>query len=344
VADRTSMPAIATTLTPQPASRAARSARVALLLALLTAACHRGDVWSEGASCDRERPCRSRLTCVHGACRQIEPEPGQRCLASTPFGEPVRLPGVANHPGLSPDERFIYFGATRERDGYYDILTAARASPAEAFAAPAPVLSEAHPFDLYDPSVTADGLTLFMEGSAINFEIYTATRAAVGARFDAVQLLEGLAPAGAASNAGQGSPCVLPSGDVLYFHTELPDRSLEVVRSVRGGDGRFTPAVPLGGSINTPAWDGTPAVTPDELTLFFSSSREDGSAKGRLDIWLATRSSADAPFDAPVNVAELNTPMNEVPSWISPDACRLYFQRDEGLQAIYVAERQVVAP
>jgi hypothetical protein len=54
--------------------------------------------------------------------------------------------------------------------------------------------------------------------------------------------------------------------------------------------------------INTPAQDGCPIQSPDGLSLYIASNRPGG--KGGLDIWVATRASATAPWGAPQNLGE----------------------------------------
>jgi hypothetical protein len=61
---------------------------------------------------------------------------------------------------------------------------------------------------------------------------------------------------------------------------------------------------------NTAASDGCPAETRDGLRLFMASTRAGGF--GGIDIWVASRESADAPWVAPVNAGpEINTAANE---------------------------------
>jgi hypothetical protein len=54
--------------------------------------------------------------------------------------------------------------------------------------------------------------------------------------------------------------------------------------------------------INTPSVDGCPIQSPDGLSLYMASNRPGG--KGGLDVWVATRASASAPWGAPQNLGE----------------------------------------
>ena len=83
-------------------------------------------------------------------------------------------------------------------------------------------------------------------------------------------------------------------------------------------------------SLTTSDAEFEPAVTPDELTILWASSRPDLGAKGGLDIFMATRSSVDASFVDVKNVAELNTGGDDIPSWISPDLCEIHVTQSAG--------------
>jgi Tol biopolymer transport system component len=63
-------------------------------------------------------------------------------------------------------------------------------------------------------------------------------------------------------------------------------------------------------AINTEFQDGCPASSKDGLKLYIASNRPNG--QGGLDIWVAERASANAPFGPPVNLGPpINTPANE---------------------------------
>jgi hypothetical protein len=93
--------------------------------------------------------------------------------------------------------------------------------------------------------------------------------------------------------------------------------------------------------LNSAAPDSSPTVTPDDLVIYFASQRMDGNAQGDYDIWTASRSSAMAPFNAPSNVAELNTSSAELVDFISRDGCEIFFHtnRDGGTFKIYSATK-----
>jgi dipeptidyl aminopeptidase/acylaminoacyl peptidase len=88
----------------------------------------------------------------------------------------------------------------------------------------------------------------------------------------------------------------------------------------------------------------SPTLSPDELTLYFASSRTlETRCASMLDdeIWQANRATTADPFAHPRPIAELSTHRPEWPSWLSPDGCRLYFTRQSARSDadLYVAEK-----
>ena len=69
-----------------------------------------------------------------------------------------------------------------------------------------------------------------------------------------------------------------------------------------------------------------PAISPDDLTLYFVSDRPGGI--GENDLWKVTRETPDAPWGEPLNLGEqINTPGNELFPYVHPDGT-LYFSSD----------------
>ena len=111
--------------------------------------------------------------------------------------------------------------------------------------------------------------------------------------------------------------------------------------------------------LNTPSLDGCPIQSPDGLSLYMASNRPGG--KGGLDIWVATRASATAPWGAPENLGEpvnsaaddfCPTPVGKkglffVSREARPGACGqgdIYFTHRTGLGAWKEPERLLCAP
>ena len=73
--------------------------------------------------------------------------------------------------------------------------------------------------------------------------------------------------------------------------------------------------------LNTPFQDGCPIQSPDGLSLYIASTRTRfaGDTRTDLDIWVARRARADAPWGAPVNLGE---PVNSMADDFCPTPVR----------------------
>lgn len=84
----------------------------------------------------------------------------------------------------------------------------------------------------------------------------------------------------------------------------------------------------LGPTINSPAIVFGADMTADRRTIVFSSLREQ-QPPGNRDLWIATRSSPEAPWTEPVRLpGEINTDSKEEQPDISSDGLSLWFRRD----------------
>jgi hypothetical protein len=80
----------------------------------------------------------------------------------------------------------------------------------------------------------------------------------------------------------------------------------------------------LGPIVNTSAWEGSPCISADGLSLFFMSDRVGGY--GGYDIWVLTRETTGDPWGEPVNLGPLINGSNyEGEPSLSADGLSLYF-------------------
>lgn len=89
---------------------------------------------------------------------------------------------------------------------------------------------------------------------------------------------------------------------------------------------QFTPwtePVWLGSVVNSEARDLGPALSPDGLSLYFNSERAGGL--GGFDFWVSRRDCKTCPWEAPVNLAVLNTPDVEGSAAFAPGGFLLFF-------------------
>jgi len=100
-----------------------------------------------------------------------------------------------------------------------------------------------------------------------------------------------------------------------------------------------TEPVPLGPPVNTEHSEMGPALSPDGLSLFFSSDRPGG--EGSADLWMASRASVDDPWQEPVNLGPpVNTDVGQNNPVVSPDGqAVVYGDRTEGDYDLWIAHR-----
>ncbi len=107
---------------------------------------------------------------------------------------------------------------------------------------------------------------------------------------------------------------------------------------------RTSPAQPFGvasrvPSVNGPANEDQPWLSPDGLTLYFSS---DGF--GTADVFMSTRSSRAMAWSAPVNVVELSSPAIDQVGGLTADQLAIVLASDRGggtapQKDLYIASR-----
>jgi hypothetical protein len=110
-----------------------------------------------------------------------------------------------------------------------------------------------------------------------------------------------------------GSKAPGGSGDLDIWMATRPTRSSP-----------WSAPVNLGPTVNSPDIDTSPRLSPDGLSLYFSSTRPGGY--GRYDLWVTSRSSLSAPFGTPVNLGpDVNSSKDDGIPDISADNRTLVF-------------------
>ena len=99
--------------------------------------------------------------------------------------------------------------------------------------------------------------------------------------------------------------------------------SLCMVTDQTKADYTFGAPQNLGPPINTPSWEWTLLITPDNLQMCVNSDRPGGL--GFFDIWRSTRENPDDPWGQLVNVQEINSQYNESFPCFSADGLTLYY-------------------
>jgi Tol biopolymer transport system component len=248
-------------------------------------------------------------------------EPAARCDPNGAFGAPVLVAGINSDQDeacarLSEDELDVTFA--RVTGSGYDLWRSSRASIDEPFAAPALLTSVNSVSSDYWPTVSPDGLTLLFAADRTTpdvFHIWRSTRAAKTAPFGPPQ------PRGDLRD--NDIHPLLANDHALYFASTVRGGLglSEILRAPVDASGAIgTPELLVGG-VNTSVTEDAPAVTSDERVIFFRRL-----TAGETDIYTASRSTATDGFGTSTPVPGLAEPnIQEVPNWISPDGCHLYF-------------------
>ncbi len=175
---------------------------------------------------------------------------------------------------------------------------------------------------VYGPSLTADGHTMYFTGVRSSGDIFVATRDDRGTVFSPAEALPYF-------NTGndEGTPYISYDGLSLYYSVVNALAGTDLMVATRASvDDDFREGVPLD-ELNTSLDDHLPRLSPDELTIYFSSDRgqfwtgqeQDG------DIWMATRDATAEPFGTPQFLGGINSGEYEGASAITDDGLTLYF-------------------
>jgi hypothetical protein len=238
------------------------------------------------------------------------------------------------HP--SPEELTLWFAGTLPGGaGGEDVYQASRTSTSLPYGNIVPVPGVNSGGDEGHPYMMPDGLSVFGDSTPQGgtAHVALATRTSTAVDFGPLQPLTTLN-----GSASDGDSYLLPDGNVIYF-TSNRTGQYRLYRSFRAGGAFSEAALVKGVDLDAADDKGSPAVTPDELTLVFYSNR----VNPRFDAYEARRSSTVDDFSTPRALDELNSSgTTTAPTWISADGCVLYFTRavPNTPGQIYVAMRE----
>jgi Tol biopolymer transport system component len=256
----------------------------------------------------------------------------ERWIAGPTFTTPqplsVNTTSSEADPFLTADELTIYFVTGG------DIYQATRSSPSDEFANRAKANDLSSTAGDSKVSLTADGLTAFLNssrtGGSGGSDVWRGTRASVGDAFT----VDNMYLASVNTSGDQWDPHTSADGLRLYLAPSASPMQTIAVASRSSPSAAFGTAMVID-ELNSQEKDNDPTLTADERLIVFASNRG-----GNRDLWYALRANASATFGAPQAVPMLNTNTEDGPH-ISSDGCRLYFVSDRNGNAdLFVASVQ----
>ncbi|MBN1435716.1 MAG: PD40 domain-containing protein [Sedimentisphaerales bacterium] len=179
------------------------------------------------------------------------------------------------------------------------------------------------------PMVSADGLTMYFDTGMHNTNgLYVATRSDRSEQFSNVQPISELY-----HGRSSGGPWVSNDGLRLYYAEALSSdytnsdwvikMAIRYSTSASWIETDALQEVHAAGSHNA-----NPALTPDELHMFWYSNR---GPEGSSTFWTASRASTNDPFSAPVSMSEFDGGSAEGGASLSPDGLTIYFTWNDGV-------------
>jgi Tol biopolymer transport system component len=263
------------------------------------------------------------------------------------FAPPALLPNLNTTFGeyggrLTPDELTIYFASARPGGlGNFDLYSATRPNIAATFGTANHLKAPSSDDNDDYPSLSADGKELFFSRTAPDnsstYEVRVARRATTTGDFGASVPVDSVNTVSSA----EVSPFVVALGDLYVASDRRPGMGFDLHRFPVLPDGGFGTAEAIL-VLSTARSESAPTLSSDLLTIYFFSERTDGGGEVSGDIWVAHRSLPTMEFANAARVAEVSAPdATDVPTWLSPDNCRLYLSSNRsGRLQLYVASRE----
>lgn len=188
------------------------------------------------------------------------------------------------------------------------------------------------PMEDGNPMLSADGRLLVFTsnrtGGPGGFDLFMATRKSPTAVLGNVARIAELSMSG-----DESEPYLSADGKELWFNRSAATGPGDIFHSVAQAGG-WGPPVAVA-ELNSTADETLPVISADGGTIYFASNR-DGKVAG---IWKASRAHATDPFSLPTKVTELEAAVEQHPSWLSLDGCRLYYSRGHDPSRMYIASK-----
>jgi WD40-like Beta Propeller Repeat len=220
-------------------------------------------------------------------------------------------------PTFTGDLRELYFSSTRAGDS--DIWVSRRASPADPWGAPALVPELSSSGIDRSPSVSLDGLSIWLATDRDLFRgrIWRSTRAnRLAAWSTPVPVVE------LASPNFDSAPSVDAAETTLFFASvRQGSAATDIYASTRTGVAQAWGPPERVPGLDTAADESDPFVAQGGLVVFLTLSR----AGGQSDLYWSARRATDAPFPTPLPLDDVNSPAIDSDATLSVDLLYLMF-------------------
>lgn len=247
-------------------------------------------------------------------------------------------------PAWSPNGLELYFavsgtGITGPNFGEA-IYRTSRSNRESAFS-PAEAVSELNlTTEQGSPHISANGqaLLFFVEGGDTGRDLHGATWDALSGTWTGVSKLPSVN-----ANADDYLPWLSVDDSTLYFTSGrfAGEGGNDLWSSVREG-ADFSDPVALS-AVNSSAPEASPALSPDELTLYFTSER--GSSNARYRVYSAARETMNDAFNGPLVVNELSESGDTQQISLSRDGREMAMTSNrDGEQVLWLSRRDCPAP
>jgi hypothetical protein len=227
-------------------------------------------------------------------------------------------------PTLTDDMLEVYFDSSRDggaTSGMGDIWVAKRASVADPFGAPTLVAELASTADDTTPDITGDGLRIYWgsdRASLGNRDLYVSTRVDRASPWSVPAIIPELASPGDDSGAIE-----IDNGRGLIFCSSRAGTQ-DLYLTTRSAIGQpWSAPVAIPGLSDPTVGESQHWANADGTIVFFSSADIPGSELG--DIWVSTRPDSTSAFGPPQRVTEVNSSVDDVDPWLSPDLKTMVF-------------------
>jgi hypothetical protein len=207
-----------------------------------------------------------------------------------------------------------------------------------AFGAPEPLGNPNNAGSVWAPTLSSDGRTMYLSLTVPGFneQVAVAARPDRGNTFGNLSILPS-----PVNTSTEGTPELSADGLSLYFFSQrfggVGTRDLYV--ATRASTASQFGSVTVLSGLNSLQRDDRPWLSPDELSIYFSSQR----ASFTDDLWRATRSARTDSFGAATSVTELNSTGNDAGASLTQDGKLVLFASDRaggvGGMDIYRATR-----